>query len=357
MELIRQIGRHEVLVDTSEPCGLYFEESAVTLKPGENAVPLEKGEVLNLLASGDDYFPLTLHWELLDRCNFACPFCYIVGHSFNKIARFAEIKNHLADLIREGLLFCTLTGGEVTIHPDFKVIYQFLKEQGVVVEVFTNGYAIDDQMVELFQSYPPSAVEVSLYSLENERLQNFYGVRDSQGATKVLDNVLRMKRAGVHVVCKTFLNTVTSSDIDSVVRWCQENEIEHYSSSEVTQAYDGADLKAYAVKKRNVQVSLLKAPKQAVCLPCKTKNCGSAITSSFSIYPCPSIKLSDCTFDLRQLGVPESLRRMKAFMRRFQDTEIKGGDGECGASGCASCMAYAKPVRNETGELLHFAQP
>lgn len=352
MEIIRKIGHHEVLVESSEPCGIYFEESALEPISGDTAVTLGKKEMLGILANGDDYMPLTCRWELLDRCNFACPFCYIVGHSFNKIVRFSEIKNHLAELVEEGLLFCTLTGGEVTIHPDFNAIYQFLKEHGVVVEVFTNGYAIDDELIELFRSYPPIAVEVSLYSLDNERLGKTYGVRDSQGASRVLENVLRLKRAGINVTCKTFLNTVTSPDIEAIVLWCKNNEIEHYSSSEVTQGYDGADLGSYAVKKDNYSA---REPKAAVCLPCKTKNYGSAINASFSIYPCPSIMLADCTYDMRQIGVAESLRRMKAFMRRFQDTEIVGNG--CGTSGCASCMAYAKPVCNEAGELLHFAQP
>ncbi len=352
MEIIRKIGRFEVLVESSEPCGIYFEESALEPASGDAAVTLGKSEMLGILASGDDYLPLTCRWELLDRCNFSCPFCYIVGHSFKKLIRFSEIRNHLTELIDEGLLFCTLTGGEVTIHPDFKAIYQFLKENGVVVEIFTNGYAIDDGLIELFRSHPPIAVEVSLYSLENERLVKTYGVRDSQGASKVLENVLRLKRAGINVTGKTFLNTVTRPDIEAIVLWCKNNEIEHYSSSEVTQGYDGADLGSYAVKKDKLQT---KEPKAAVCLPCKTKNYGSAINAAFSIYPCPSIMLSDCTYDMRQIGVMESLRRMKAFMRRFQDTEIVGNG--CGTSGCASCMAYAKPVRNEAGELLHFAQP
>lgn len=352
MEIIRKIGRYEVLVESGEPCGIYFEESALAPTSEDGDVTLGKSEMLGILANGDDYLPLTCRWELLDRCNFACPFCYIVGHSFKKLVRFSEIRSHLAELIEEGLLFCTLTGGEVTIHPDFRVIYQFLKEHGVVVEVFTNGYAIDDGLIELFRSQPPIAVEVSLYSVDNERLREILGVRDDQGASRVLENVLRLKRAGVNVTCKTFLNTVTSADIKAVTLWCKDNDIEHYSSSEITQAYDGADLGGYAVQNVHVQA---REPKKAVCLPCKTKNYGSAINAAFSIYPCPSIMLSDCTFDLRMLGVAESLRRMKAFIRHFQDTEIRGGG--CGTFGCASRMAYAMPVRNEAGELLHFAQP
>lgn len=355
MGIIRRIGQHDVLIDTSEPCGISLQEATVATAPGEDVILLEKAAILGMLSSGDDYLPLSLHWELLDKCNFSCPFCYIVGHSFNKIVRFYEIRNHLSDLIHEGLLFCTLTGGEVTIHPDFKSIYVFLKENGVIVEVFTNGYAIDDEIIELFRSHPPSSVEVSLYSLDNSRLCNSYGVKDSLGASKVLDNVLRLKRAGTQVVCKTFLNTVTSADIESIASWCKSNGIDYYSSSDVTQAYDSSDLRAYQVRKNEPHALLRKSHLTAVCLPCKTKNYGCAIDASFSIFPCPAIRLSDCTYDLRQIGVKESLRRMKAFMRHFQDTRIQGS--ESGSPKSSSCMAFAKPVRNEDGELMHFAQP
>lgn len=354
MEVMRRIGQHEVLVDTSEPCGIYFEESMVAWAQKEDA--LTKRDILDALANGSDYVPLTLRWEILDRCNFACPFCYIVGHSSNKLIRFSEVRTHLAELVEHGLLFCTLTGGEVTIHPDFKDIFRFLKENGVIVEVFTNGLAINDSLIQSFQEHPPITVEVSLYTLQDARLRQTYGAVQSNGATRVLENVLRMKHAGINVVCKTFLNTLTRVDIEGVTQWCHEHEVEHYSSSEFTQAYDGVDLQSFDMTGLEA-VSLTAKPmeKPPVCLPCGTKNYGCAIDTSFSISPCPSIRLDDCTFDLRRLGVTESLRRMKTFMRRFQDAEIRGGSSALNRR--ASCMAFAKPVRNEAGELLYFAHP
>lgn len=79
------------------------------------------------LISGCSYTPMLLTWELLDRCNFYCPFCYIVGHSHNEQVRFENIKSKIQELIDLGLLYCTLTGGEILLHKDFKEIYSFLK--------------------------------------------------------------------------------------------------------------------------------------------------------------------------------------------------------------------------------------
>ena len=348
MDILRTIGRYDIMVETSEPCGISLEEAALTHLDSSQRLSLSKREILNILANGDDYYPLTMRWELLDFCNFSCPFCYIVGHSFNKVVRFSEIQSDVQDLIDAGLLFCTLTGGEVTQHPDFATIYRFLKERGVVIEVFTNGLAINDQLIKLFIELPPVAVEVSVYSLHNDKLHDTYHVRHQNPAEAILSNILNMKQAGINVVCKTFLNTVTQSDVEEIVLWCSSNGIKHYSSSEITQAYDGVNLGHFAVSPLLFPAT---QHKQNICMQCGTKNYGSAINSAFQIFPCPAINLKDCTFDLRSVGVAESLRLMKAFMRRYQDSVIRRNSK---GTGCSTCIAYARPKRNESGEIIYF---
>jgi MoaA/NifB/PqqE/SkfB family radical SAM enzyme len=352
MQIIRSIGKHEIAVETDEAMGI-----AITSDLAQQIGLAPDGQVgrkqlLSALSSGDEYYPLTCQWELLDKCNFACPFCYIVGHSSHRVVRFSEISDHLADLVDAGLLFCTLTGGEVMLHPDFAQIYSFLKSRGVVVEVFTNGLAIDDETVDLFRSLPPSSVEISLYSLDNHKLRDIYGVKNPSPASRVLENVLRLKDAGIQVVCKTFLNAVTEPDFDALVSWCDANAIEHYSSSNMTQAYDGENLDKFKSKAR--AAPSMRRTTEAVCLPCKTKNYGSAINAAFQIFSCPTIRLADCTYDIRTHGVPEALSKMLQFMRRFQDTEIQGVPSD--SNKCASCIAFAKPIRTDSGEISHFSQ-
>lgn len=344
MEVLRRLGEHELLVETSEPCGIFLDDAALdALGPAQ---PVPKKALLRYLSNGDQYLPLTLAWELLDSCNLSCPFCYIVGHSNNKVVRFDAMRPHLSHLVESGVLFCTLTGGEATIHPDFIEIYSFLKKRGVIVEVFTNGLAVDDAMLDTFSRLPPSEVEVSIYTLDDQRFRDIYRFRREGGAGRVLENVLRLRNAGVPVRCKTFLNKVTAVDIDAVRRWCAEHEIEHYDSQEMVAGYDGADLGGFALE-GPPKPAILNGG--AVCLPCGTKNYGSALDSAFRLYPCPSIRLPDCRYDIRELGVAKALSEMKRFMRHHQDTRIQG-------SGCASCIAYATPIRGKLGELVGFSQ-
>lgn len=352
MQIIRSIGRHEIAVETSEAMGISIDDDLAQKVGFVLGDQIGRKQLLTALSNGDEYFPLTCQWELLDQCNFACPFCYIVGHSSHRVVRFSDISEHLVDLVDAGLLFCTLTGGEVMLHPDFTEIYSFLKSRGVVVEVFSNGLTIDNEVVELFRKLPPSSVEVSLYSLDNKKLRDVYSVKHPSPASSVLENVLRLKNAGIQVVCKTFLNTVTEPDFDALVNWCDANEIKHYSSSNVTMAYDGENLDKFKSKADTVYSK--QRVKDAVCLPCNTKNYGSAINAAFQIFPCPTIRLADCTYDIRTYGVQEALRKMLQFMRRFQDSKIEGVPSN--PNRCASCIAFAKPIRTDSGEISHFAQ-
>jgi MoaA/NifB/PqqE/SkfB family radical SAM enzyme len=349
MQIIRQIGRHELLIDTSEAYGISL--SAESLGPDADSAPVfSKKQLLQVLSSGDEYYPLSMHWEVLDKCNLRCPFCYIVGHSWQRLLRFEEMRPHLDELVERGLLFCTLTGGEVTIHPDFCEIYTFLRRRGVLVEVFTNGLKLSDEILRAFDSYPPYAVEISIYTLNNDRLRTSFGAQGRHSAETVLANVENLVARGVSVTCKTFINTMTSHEADAIEAWCTSRGVSHYSSSDVTSAYDGADLAEFRDQGVSRPMRFLRDGERNVCFPCGTRNYGCAMTPALQLFPCSSIRTPDCYFDIPALGVAEALTRMKAFIRRFQDVEIQStGAGKL-------CMASSMPIRDNEGGLIGFAQ-
>ncbi len=78
--VIRDIGGTIIAVDPSRSASIRLPRhlaDAVGIASSE--VP--RKQLLGLLARDDAFLPLTCQWELLDRCNLRCPFCYIVGHS------------------------------------------------------------------------------------------------------------------------------------------------------------------------------------------------------------------------------------------------------------------------------------
>lgn len=352
MHVVRRIGKHTIRVDCSSAFGLELDKNLLLDRFGSlPTLQLSRKQLLQKLSSGDEYYPISLHWELLDKCNLACPFCYIVGHSSNRVVRFEAIRQHLKDLIDAGLLFCTLTGGEATLHPDFTAIYTYLKSNGVFVELFTNGLLLPDEVFLALQRQKPLGVEVSIYSLDDAVLKQVYKAATEQPAQSVLNNILRLKQVGINVSCKTLATRLTADEVASIAEWCKQNDVRHERSTKIIGAHDGQSLARFSVEApRTITGNEATISSGHVALSCGTKNYGCALDSSFSLYPCPSIRHRDAYFDVTRLGMPDALTRMKDYIRGHQDLEIftKGNTFQSSRP----CLATAIPVRSKSGRVI-----
>lgn len=109
--------------------------------------------------------PLQGHIELTYRCPYKCKHCYCKNESKEeKGALFwRRILKNISDL---GGLSVTLTGGDPILHPDFIDIYKYAKSLGFLINVFTTGYHLDDNIIEEFKINPPLNIEITLNSLK-----------------------------------------------------------------------------------------------------------------------------------------------------------------------------------------------
>lgn len=116
-----------------------------------------------------DFVPLSCLFELTYRCNLDCAHCYCKGsENKNKELSTKEFKSILDQIAQEGVLHITLSGGEPLLRDDFREIYLYAKRIGFVVEVFTNGLLINKQTLDLFEQYPPAALEITLNGITKE---------------------------------------------------------------------------------------------------------------------------------------------------------------------------------------------
>lgn len=49
------------------------------------------------------------------------------------------------------------------MHPDFDEIYTYAKHSGFLITVFSNGIAINDARLELFEEMPPQCLDITIY--------------------------------------------------------------------------------------------------------------------------------------------------------------------------------------------------
>lgn len=316
------------------------------------------------------FLPLSAQWEMLDKCTFKCPFCYIVGHSKNRIRRFTDVREHLDELVDSGLLFLQLTGGECTMHPDFQEIYLHLKRRGVLLEVYTNGSNLSDELLDTFKAYKPFRVEVSIYGMTDDEVARNTG--SDYSAADIFANILRLKEAGLRLRCKTPVNIHTSAVIHRAEQWCNEHDIEYYYSTDVYDGHDGVDLSPNSLSISdivNFEVKKLidadrKAGGGTIAIgpgnegkrrsyACAVSRFGFYIDSSFRVGLCSSVRTQMTAVD-HNIGVLASLRKVQQGVAKVVEADMAGCVA-CEARGmCKSCPADAIEERDANGSVTGY---
>lgn len=179
--------------------------------------PAKKDSIANYLSTADmdafakecisERIPLQGNLEITYKCNLKCRHCYArYGNGESPIGdelTSGEICNIIDQLVDEGFLYLTLTGGELLIRPDFYSVYEYAKNKGVLITLLTNGTLINAETLDLFSRLPPFDVEISLYGATQKTYESITRVRGSFNCCiKGIRNLLDI---GVPVCLKTIV--------------------------------------------------------------------------------------------------------------------------------------------------------
>lgn len=303
---LRNIFGVEIDVVSTEANTLYFDANQASKLNDFHADSIKNF----LFEQIGNHRPISVLWELSNNCNFRCGFCYIncLDKKEVPIRSLQEDLMIAEALINAGMLFCTLTGGECLLYPHFEALYQHLKEHGVLVTVFTNGSLLTDDHLSLFEEYPPYQVEISLYGITDNAFQKVTGV-SVEWKERVEDAVLQLQGNKTIIRCKTPINSLTEDQISLIASWCEEHQIEYYTSPELLPTYTGNKLLEFEPSKecieeyrsRNIRDKQIHS--DGVFSKKHTFDCPAGKTNAFLsfdsyLYPCSS------AYGISALAVP-----------------------------------------------------
>ena len=101
--------------------------------------------------------------------------------------RTADEWIHMAEqAAKAGTLGLLLTGGEVTLRPDFCEIYEAVAQMGFLLTVYTNATMITDKVMDVFRKYPPHKIGVTMYGASNDTYKRLCGCEN--GYDRVYDH-------------------------------------------------------------------------------------------------------------------------------------------------------------------------
>lgn len=144
--------------------------------------------------------------ELTYRCNEHCTHCYLDDEKEQTTEgelSGAEWKRIIDECAKLGCMNVLVTGGEPTLHREFLDICEYVVSKGMLLDVYTNGLFISDEIFDALLKLKLNSVSVSLYGGSAE----FHDLitRVSGSYDRTLMTALKFKSAGKDMFIKTVL--------------------------------------------------------------------------------------------------------------------------------------------------------
>ncbi len=159
--------------------------------------------------------PVTALFELTPACNLRCKFCYVAIEPYKgPYLGTAQVIQVLDTLQRAGVLWLSLTGGEIFSRRDFPEIYRAAVARGFLITLFSNATMATAEHAALLSELPPFGVEVSIYGADAEHYEGTTGI---PGSFARFERGIRLLRdAGVELLLKTPLSTLTADHFEAL---------------------------------------------------------------------------------------------------------------------------------------------
>ena len=186
--------------------------------------------------------PLNGSFEVTTRCNVRCQHCYLplaerAGSQQNELS-FPEIQKILTEIADAGCLWLLLTGGEPFLRKDFLQIYDFAKQKGFIITIFTNGTLLTEQIVDHLAEWRPFAIEISLYGATQATYESVTGIPGSfdrcvKGIELLLARSLPLK-------LKSVLMTLNQHELEAMRQFSESRGLEFRFDPVINAGIDGS---------------------------------------------------------------------------------------------------------------------
>jgi radical SAM protein with 4Fe4S-binding SPASM domain len=102
-----------------------------------------------------------------------------------------------------GVLWLCFTGGDPLARPDFCELYAYARKKGFLTMIFTSGFSLKKEHINLFKRQPPFSIELTLNAVEEGLYEKISGVRGS--FKKVMASIAALRRNKLPLRIKTMV--------------------------------------------------------------------------------------------------------------------------------------------------------
>ena len=171
-----------------------------------------------------DYVPLTCVWEITMGCNMRCNHCGSSCAEPLPDDLTTEEAFRVCDEMKAlGMKWITLSGGEPLTRKDWPQIAGRLNQNGIIPNIITNGWLVDDRMVELAQQ---NGVRTISISLDGGRRETHDRIRKPGAFDKVVRAFQILRRRGHTSAANTTVTRENLDELDQIKAVLIENQVD-----------------------------------------------------------------------------------------------------------------------------------
>jgi radical SAM protein with 4Fe4S-binding SPASM domain len=161
--------------------------------------------------------------EVTAKCNFYCKHCYMSADT-NVDTKMELTLDEIKDIILQadqlGVFRLDFTGGEIFVRNDIKEILQFASDNFMITNIFTNGYALSDEMCKFLADL--GNIKIVFISMDDHNADNHDKFRGMPGSfERIVKGVKHLKKLGIRPVMNITLNKFNSQHIKEVIDFCK----------------------------------------------------------------------------------------------------------------------------------------
>jgi radical SAM protein with 4Fe4S-binding SPASM domain len=174
---------------------------------------------------GNRRLPIQGTIDLTWRCNLACPHCYnrLPLHDRSALRTELTYEEHcriLDEISGAGCLWLLFTGGEIFVRKDFRKIYTYAKQKGLLITLFTNGTLIIPELADFLKEWPPFSIEITLYGRTRQTYERVTGVPGSYD--RCLRGIRLLMESKLPLSLKTLLLTTNSHELGLIQAFVEQ---------------------------------------------------------------------------------------------------------------------------------------
>jgi len=154
-------------------------------------------------------------YELTLRCNMRCIHCgSSAGDERIKELTTDEWNNVSKQLADMNCKEITLLGGEPFLRKDWDIIAKYIKDSGIKVTIMSNGYLINEKVIEKLRKIEPKVVSVSI---DGSNPETHDKIRQLKGSfNRSVDVISNLKKAGIKTSVVTSINKLNFNELPEI---------------------------------------------------------------------------------------------------------------------------------------------